>query len=227
MRCQRKHWIDGGNAMRNKQINGVKGKDMVTTSIIGAALDGRTSAAKQMLVVLGGSALVAVAAQISVPFIPVPMTLQTLAVLLVGLTCGARLGALALIAYLIEGAVGLPVFAGFRNGVAFAGPTAGFLIGFVMMAFLAGLVVDLGVRRFLPLALAMIAISALLYVPGVAWAMLADAAFGIDAAKWGADSFAMIWQYYMSPFLVGDTVKAVIAALLVSGAWAALKNRAA
>jgi biotin transport system substrate-specific component len=198
---------------------------METTSIFGAALGGRTSAVKQTLVVLGGSALVALAAQISVPFFPVPMTLQTLAVLLVGLTCGARLGALALIAYLIEGAAGLPVFAQFRNGIAFAGPTAGFLVGFVMMAFLAGLVVDLGVR--LPLAVATVAISALLYVPGVAWAMLADAALGVDASKWGADNFAMIWQYYMAPFLIGDTVKAVIAALLVTGAWAALSRRAA
>ena len=200
---------------------------METTSIFGAALGGRTSAVKQTLVVLGGSVLVAVAAQISVPFFPVPMTLQTLAVLLVGLTCGARLGALALIAYLIEGAAGLPVFAEFKNGIAFAGPTAGFLVGFVMMAFLAGLVVDLGVRRFLPLAVATVAISALLYVPGVAWAMLADSALGVNASKWGADNFAMIWQYYMSPFLIGDTVKAVIAALVVTGAWAALARRAA
>lgn len=199
---------------------------METTSIFGAALGGRTSAVKQTLVVLGGSVLVAVAAQISVPFFPVPMTLQTLAVLLVGLTCGARLGALALIAYLIEGAAGLPVFAEFKNGIAFAGPTAGFLVGFVMMAFLAGLVVDLGVRRFLPLAVATVAISALLYVPGVAWAMLADSALGVNASKWGADNFAMIWQYYMSPFLIGDTVKAVIAALVVTGAWAAWSRRA-
>ena len=200
---------------------------METTSIFGAALGGRTSAVKQALVVLGGSVLVAVSAQISVPFFPVPMTLQTLAVLLVGLTCGARLGALALIAYLIEGAAGLPVFANFNNGVAFAGPTAGFLFGFVMMAFLAGLVVDLGVRRLLPLAAATLAISALLYVPGVAWAMLAATVLGFDASKWGADSFATIWQYYMQPFLIGDAVKAVIAALVVSGARAALARRAA
>jgi len=199
---------------------------MSTSSILGAALGDRSSAGTQALLVLGGSVLVAVAAQISVPMLPVPMTLQTLAVLLVGLSLGARLGALALIAYLLEGAAGLPVFANFNNGLAFFGPTAGFLLGFVMMALLAGLATDYGIRRFLPLAAVALAVSALLYVPGVAWAMLADAALGVDAAKWGADSFAMIWQYYMSPFLLGDVVKAVIAALVIAGGWAALQRRA-
>ncbi|SPH17368.1 Biotin transporter BioY [Defluviimonas aquaemixtae] len=179
------------------------------------------------LMVLGGSLFIALAAQVSVPMIPVPMTLQTLAILIVGLTYGARMGALTLVAYLAEGAMGLPVFANGMNGAAFAGPTAGFLIGFVGMAFLAGLASDLGVKRFVPTALVAIAISALLYVPGVAWAMLADAALGLDATKWGADSFSMIWTYYIAPFLIGDTVKAVIAALVVTGAWAALKGRRA
>ena len=68
--------------------------------------------------------------------------------------------------------------------------------------------------------------SALLYIPGVAWAMGADAVFGLDAAKWGADSFAMIWAYYMSPFLIGDAVKAVIAALVVTGAWTMIGRKA-
>ena len=80
--------------------------------------------------VLGGTALIAAASQVQVPMIPVPMTLQTLAVLLVGLTLGARMGAATLIAYLAEGAAGLPVFAGGANGAAMFGPTAGFLFGY-------------------------------------------------------------------------------------------------
>lgn len=179
------------------------------------------------LMVVGGSLFIALAAQVQVPMYPVPMTLQTLAILIVGLTYGARLGALTLVAYLAEGAMGLPVFAGGANGAAFAGPTAGFLLGFVGMAFLAGLAADRGVKGAVPTALVTIAVSALLYVPGAAWAMLADAVLGFDATKWGADSFAMIWQYYMAPFLLGDAVKSVIAALVVTVGWAALKNRKA
>ncbi len=90
------------------------------------------------LMVVGGSLFIALAAQVQVPMIPVPMTLQTLAILIVGLSYGARMGALTVAAYLAEGAMGLPVFANGGNGLAFAGPTAGFLLGFVGMAWAAG-----------------------------------------------------------------------------------------
>ena len=123
------------------------------------------------LMVLGGSLFIALAAQVQVPMIPVPMTLQTLAVLIVGLTYGARLGALTLVAYLAEGLMGLPVFAGGMNAIAFAGPTAGFLVGFVGMAAIAGYAADRGVKGLVPTALVSVLASALLYVPGVAWAM--------------------------------------------------------
>ncbi len=186
------------------------------------------------LMVLAGSAFIALAAQVSVPMIPVPMTLQTLAVLIVGLSFGSRLGALTVAAYLAEGAVGLPVFAGGASAAALVGPTAGFLYGFVAMAFLAGLAADRGVKGLGPTALVALAAStalvalaasAALYLPGVAWAMLADSALGFDASTWGADTFAMIWAYYMAPFLIGDAVKAVIAALVVTGGWAAMARR--
>lgn len=179
------------------------------------------------LMVLGGSLFIAVAAQVSVPMLPVPMTLQTLAILIVGLSYGARMGAATVAAYLVEGALGAPVFANAGNGAAFFGPTAGFLVGFVGMAWIAGFAVDRGVKGVVPTALAAIVASALLYIPGVAWAMAADAVLGLDASKWGADDFASIWQWYMSPFLIGDTVKAVMAALIVTGGWAALKTRKA
>jgi len=179
------------------------------------------------LMVLGGSAFIGLAAQISVPMIPVPMTLQTLAILIVGLSFGARMGALTLVAYLGEGAMGLPVFANGSNGIAFFGPTAGFLVGFVGMAWLVGFAADKGVKGLVPTAAVTLLASALLYVPGVAWAMALADIVGLDTAKWGADSFAMIWQYYMAPFLLGDAVKAVIAAMVVAGAWSAVKSRKA
>lgn len=179
------------------------------------------------LLVLGGSAVIALAAQVSVPMIPVPMTLQTLAILIVGLSFGARMGALTVAAYLAEGAMGLPVFANGANGLAFAGPTAGFLVGFVGMAWIAGFAADRGVRGVVPTALVALAASALLYVPGVAWAMALADLVGLDTAKWGADSLASVWTWYMAPFLFGDAVKAVLAALIVSGGWSALKRRGA
>jgi biotin transport system substrate-specific component len=194
---------------------------------LSTALFGSQTLLKQALMVIGGSLLVASAAQVSVPMYPVPVTLQTLAVLLVGFAFGSRLGAITLAAYLAEGAIGLPVFANFNNGAAFAGPTAGFLVGFVGMAWLAGLATDLGYRKLLPLAAFAIEASIFLYIPGVLWAMFADALFGFDATRWGADNFNMIWTYYIAPFLVGDAVKAILAALMVTGAWAALGRRKA
>lgn len=196
-----------------------------TQMTLSKALVPSQSLPARALMVLGGTAFIALAAQVSVPMIPVPMTLQTLAILIVGLAFGARMGALTVAAYLAEGAAGLPVFANGMNGLAFAGPTAGFLLGFVGMAWLAGFAADRGVKGVVPTALVALAASALLYVPGAAWAMLADSLGGFDTTKWGADSFASVWTWYMAPFLLGDAVKSVLAALVVSGGWAALQRR--
>ena len=185
---------------------------------------GELNLVKKVLLVLGGSLFIALAAQVSVPMIPTPMTLQTLAILIVGFSFGSRLGAATLIAYLGEGLMGLPVFANGMNGLAFAGPTAGFLVGFVGMAWLAGLVSDRGIKGFLPLAAAGIAISALLYIPGVAWPMGGASLFGIEAG-WVGLPWDKIWAGFMAPFLIGDAVKAVLAALVVSGGWNWLAKR--
>jgi len=95
------------------------------------------------------------------------------------------------------------------------GPTGGFLIGFLGMAWLAGLAVDRGIARgFVSTAAVSVALSALLYVPGLIW----------PAAMLGK-SWNVLWLHWMSPFLAGDAVKAVIAALVVTGAWAVLAAR--
>jgi biotin transport system substrate-specific component len=94
-------------------------------------------------VALGGSLLLAVSAKVQVPFYPVPMTLQTLVVLLLGAALGARLAAASVALYLIEGLAGLPVFAGAIAGpVYMAGPTGGFLVGFLVAAALIGFAAD-------------------------------------------------------------------------------------
>lgn len=184
-------------------------------TLIQATLGAQSLGAK-VLIVLGGSVLIALGAQVSVPMLPVPMTLQTLAVLLVGLTAGSRLGGSAVLAYLGQGAMGLPVFAGGAFGLApLMGPTAGFLWGFVALAFAAGWLVESGLARGIWRTLGgLLAISAALYVPGLLWL---TAVTPLDLARAA--------QVGMVPFLLGDAVKALIAALIVSGGWAALSAR--
>ena len=170
---------------------------------------------KQTALVLAGTLLIALAAQFSVPMIPVPLSLQTLAILTVGFALGSRLGAITLLVYLAEGAMGLPVFSNGGAGLPYMmGPTGGFLVGFVAMAWLAGWAADRGLaRRPLPAIGVALAASALIYVPGLAW----PAAFmGIE--------WSSLWSGWMAPFLLGDAIKSVIVALLVSGGLAALRR---
>ncbi|CUH40948.1 Biotin ECF transporter S component BioY [Jannaschia seosinensis] len=185
---------------------------------------GRPTLLKQAGLVLGGTLVLAAASQVSVPFYPVPVTLQTLAVLLVGLTLGARLGAITVLAWLGEAALGAPVLANFMNGAAFAGPTAGFLVGFVGMAYLAGLATDRGVTDPVRLSLVTLVASALLYVPGLAWPLGVAQIAGIEAG-WAMLSPEAVFGAFMLPFLPGDALKAVIAALIVSGATKALSSK--
>jgi biotin transport system substrate-specific component len=188
---------------------------------------GKTTLFRQALLALGGAAFIAAATQVSVPFFPVPMTLQTLAILIVGLSFGARLGTATLITYLGYGAMGLPVFANGMNGLAFAGPTAGFLLGFVLMAGLAGLAADRGIAKgFVATSLVTLALAALLYVPGIAWPIAVASVTGVDAA-WAGQEIGYYWTHFIAPFLIGDAVKAILAALVVTGGWKAVAGRSA
>ena len=99
--------------------------------------------AQSLALALGGSLLLAISAKVEIPFYPVPLTLQTLVVLLLGPALGARLAAASVALYLIEGLAGLPVFAGAVAGPAYmAGPTGGYLIGFLAAAALIGFAAD-------------------------------------------------------------------------------------
>jgi biotin transport system substrate-specific component len=131
-----------------------------TTTLRGAAL------ARFWGFALLGSAVLAAAAQVSLPMWPVPATLQTLAVLLLGALGGARLGVASVALYIAEGAAGLPVFAGGTGGLAvLAGPTAGYLLGFLPAAWIAGQAGQGAWRQ----AGALAAAHLVLFVPGVAW----------------------------------------------------------
>ena len=115
-----------------------------------------------------GSALLAASAQVALPMWPVPATLQSLVVLLLGGLGGARLGLAAVALYLAEGVLGLPVFAGGIAGpVALAGPTAGYLLGFLPAAWLAGVLTRHG--GWWRQALGLLAAHCVLFVPGVLW----------------------------------------------------------
>lgn len=168
------------------------------------------------LMAVAGSLIIALSAQASVPMFPVPMTLQTLAITLVGLTFGSRLAAATVMLYLAEGAMGLPVFANASGGpAALMGPTAGFLWGFVPMAWLTGLMVEKGFDRGLGrLFVAALVPALLLFVPGamLLWAVTPLTLSGAIAAG-------------VTPFLIGALVKAGIAAMAVSGGWNLLKAR--
>ncbi len=175
----------------------------------------KRSLVADMSLVVSGAALTAIAAQIAIPAYPVPFTLQTLVVLLVGATLGSRRGALSLGLYALAGLAGLPVFAPKSDGshvvgfAAFVGPTAGFIFGFVIAAYVIGLLAE---RKWssnvLKTFVAFVVGSTVIYLVGIP--ALAGFAFQGDfAAAVG----------YMVPFMVWDVVKAVIAAGLLPGAW--------
>jgi biotin transport system substrate-specific component len=146
-----------------------------------------------------GSALLALSAHVQVPFWPVRMSMQSFAVLAIGLATGGRLAAATLIAYLAEGACGLPVFQGGAGLAYMAGPTGGYLLGFLLAAFVVGNLAERRATRGWIGTIAILALGeALIYLPGVAWLALL---FG--SAK--ALSFGLL------PFLPAEAAKLALA----------------
>jgi biotin transport system substrate-specific component len=162
-----------------------------------------------------GSLVVAAAAHVTVVQLPVPLTLQTLAVLCIGAAFGSRLGAATLALYAVEGAVGLPVFAPTPDGYpGIVGPTGGYIIGFILAAGLVGWLAEKGWDRSLPkMLLATLLGGAILYVPGLIW--LSFFVGGMGPAI----------EYGLVPFWLADMVKAVIAALAFPAVWNLLGRR--
>lgn len=167
--------------------------------------DGQSGLLRAVVLVVLGTALMTLSAKIQVPFFPVPMTMQTAVVLLIGGAYGWRLGGLTMLAYLAEGLVGLPVFAGMAAGPAyFAGPTAGYLVGFVFSAALMGLAVERGWTRSLAGMAATLTVASLIpFVTGVAWLA---ALIGPSAAITGG----------LLPFIPAAILKGALAGLLLA-----------
>ena len=172
-----------------------------------------TSAVTKAALVVFGSLLLAVSAQFKIPLYPVPVTGQTLVVLLIGMTYGPRLAGITLAAYLFEGALGLPVFAGGAAGAAvLMGPTAGYLFGFLLAAIAMGYLAERGMGRTVVSTIAAMVIgNCVIYLCGALW--LANfIGFGQAIAAG------------VLPFLYGDALKLVVAAGLMPWAWRAVNS---
>lgn len=173
------------------------------------------SIALDIVLVVAGVALTAVAAQVSVPLWPVPITGQTLAVLLVGVTLGAVRAGLSLALYAVVGVLGLPVFSQASSGWSvLAGPTGGYIIGFVFAAVLTGWLAQLEWDRKLPKALvAFFAGSIVPFAFGLPW-------LAVSLGKLGyPNDLNSVLTAGFYPFIVGGIIKAVIGAGLISLAW--------
>ena len=169
------------------------------------------------ILALAGTALLFLSAKINVPMYPVPMTMQTFAVLAIGMAYGWRLGGATLLLYMAEGAVGLPVFAGTpEKGIGLAymlGGTGGYLVGFVLAAALVGWLAERGWdRNPVATASAMLLGNMVIYAPGLIWL---GWLFGWDKP---------ILEWGLTPFLVGDAVKLLLAAAVLPLAWKAVRR---
>ena len=175
--------------------------------------------------VLVGTVILVISAKISVPFFPVPMTLQTLAVMAIAAAYGMRLGTMTVVASPAAGFVGLPVYPAPPPAAAgplyFLGPTGGFLAGFILLALIVGYAADRGWdRSFIRLFGAMIAADVVVFILGFAWLALFAQAGGHTGI-----GFAGAWTYGVMPFLLGDLLKIALAAALVPASWGLLGGR--
>ncbi len=192
------------------------------TTIVDYVLPERSSRSvnllKDGLLVVGSSLLMALFARVSIPlpFTPVPITLQTLGVMLIGAALGSRRGALAMLLYLAEGAAGLPVFAGGAGGFFYllAAPSAGYLWSYPIAAGVVGLLCERGLdRSFRTSLLAMLPGSLIIYAIGVPW--LANIVhIGLDKA----------FVLGMLPFIPGDILKVLVAAALLPSTWSIVRS---
>lgn len=183
----------------------------VLSEVLGAD-EGFQEKAKQVLMVLVGIMVLAVAAKIRIPMWPVPITMGTFAVLSIGAAYGPRLGLATILGYMIVGALGFDVFAGSSAetfGLEYMmGGTGGYLVGYVLATLALGLLARRGWdRSVMWMALAMLIGNALIYVPGLAWL----------GQLYGWDKPILAWG--LTPFLLGDALKLMLAAAVLPLAW--------
>jgi biotin transporter BioY len=172
---------------------------------------------RSVSLVVAFSLLTALAAQIVIPIGPVPITGQTFAVLLTGALLGSRLGAMAMMVYLIEGASGLPFFYGGSSGIGhLLGPTGGYLVAFPAGAFITGAFAENGWdKRFFTAVVAMAVGSIVILLAGWAWFSVLTHTPPLAAFK-----------VSVAPHIAGDIIKILLAAAVLPTGWALLKRKA-
>jgi biotin transport system substrate-specific component len=169
---------------------------------------------RQLVLVGGGAAFVGLAAQIAIPlpFTPVPLTLQTFAVLLTGAALGSVRGSLAMLLYAAVGMLGFPWFAQGSSG--FAAPSFGYILGFVVAAFIVGRIAEGGATKSVSRTAGLMVIGNLvIYAIGVSWLKLS---LGVD--------YATAISLGVTPFLIGDAIKIAAAAGLLPLTWKGLRR---
>ncbi|MEX0750772.1 MAG: biotin transporter BioY [Dehalococcoidia bacterium] len=174
-----------------------------------------------IVLIIAGSLFMAASAQFSYQFSfsTVPVTGQTFAVLLIGALFGSRLGAATLIAYVAEGAMGAPFFAQAKGGIAaIATPSGGYILGFILMAYVVGWFAERGWDRSRWIVLPMLLGNAILYIPGVIWLHQQFHIVGVPI------SWDTALNYGLWPFIAGDLAKLVAASLVVPAGWSLVEN---
>jgi len=174
------------------------------------------SIATDAALVVAGAGLTALAAQVVVPLWPVPITGQTLAVLLVGSALGAARGALSMVLYAVVGVIGVPVFAEATSGTgALFGASGGYIVGFIFSAALVGWIAErAGDRRFLGATLAFAAGTVVTFAIGMIWL----------AAVLGT-TLAETLEFGLYPFIIGGIVKSLLAAAIIPTIWRSVGRR--
>ena len=191
-------------------------QSMVLSEALGPR-EGTALRIKQAILVVLGIAVLAIAAKIKVPMWPVPITMGTFAVLSIGAAYGARLGLVTILGYMIVGALGFDVFAGSSAeayGLSYMmGGTGGYLVGYVLAVAVLGVLARRGWdKSVLWMGLAMLVGNILIYLPGVSWLGML---YGWDKP---------ILQWGLTPFLIGDALKLVLAAVLLPALWKMVGN---
>lgn len=162
---------------------------------------------KKLVLLIAGVAVLAISAQLKVPFYPVPITLQTLAVMLIGFTFGTRLGSCTVLTYLALGAIGAPVFAGGAGLAYMSGPTGGYLFGFLVAVYLIGYFTEQGYgRTFISTLLLALSGTIVFYLFGVTWL---TTILGFEKAI----------KFGLLPFLYGDVLKLFLLAFSIPATW--------
>jgi biotin transport system substrate-specific component len=208
---------------------------LTTPNTVLGALSPKSAGARvatQIATVVLGTIVLWVSAKISVPVMPIPVSLQTMAVAGLAAAFGWRIGVATLMLYLVEGLAGLPVFA-YGGGIQYlASPSFGFLLGYVLMAYIIGKAADQGAgKKLLTLFAAMLIGDAVLFAFGFAWLLAVSTIIvqtGAALPGWidAGNLLGSAFKNAVEPFILWDIVKMAFAALTVTGIWQLARRKA-